>query len=91
LSPAVVAEDLLNLAETVPFDDATREVLEHAAALLDEHAREHAVGHLAGEVERLRNELWVANELLAALRAEGVRIPVVPERLASVRPLRGLE
>lgn len=34
-SPAVVAEDLRALAETVPFDEATRELLELAAELID--------------------------------------------------------
>jgi hypothetical protein len=35
LTPAVVAEDLRALADSVPFDQPTREVLERAAELLD--------------------------------------------------------
>jgi hypothetical protein len=35
LSPAVLAEDLRALADVVPFDPATRQVLHQAADLLD--------------------------------------------------------
>ena len=36
LSPAVLAEDLRSLADVVPFDRATRQLLEQAADVLDE-------------------------------------------------------